>query len=145
MGYKSKNIIKESPEAPYFLLEKGIYMGLNVSTLGYVVGMSDDSRLDNKVKRYSVKAGPIVTGKSEVDYTLYDVACLEGVTISQEDINSGKCIVMIVFLDTNPSNFYKSIHSYNTKVEDKLGDDVGLKDILHDYRNGVIVGKLKIQ
>ena len=144
MGYKNKSWLQESQEAPFFILEKGIYKGLNVSTLGYVVGMSNDERLSNKVKKYKVKAGPIISGKQEVDYTLYDVACLDNVVITQEDINSGKCIVMIVFLDTNPKNFYQSVNSSNVKIEDKLSNDSGVEDILHDYRNGVIIGKLKI-
>jgi hypothetical protein len=143
MGYKNKTWLKESQEAPFFVLEKGIYKNLNVSTLGYVVSMSDDERLDKKVKKYKVKAGPIITGKTEEDYTIYDVSCLSHITITQEEINSGKCIVMVAFLDTNPKNFYKSINSANVKVEDKLSNDLGVENILHDYRNGVIVGKLK--
>lgn len=144
MGYKNKKWIKESPEAPFFILEKGIYKGLNVSSLGYVTGMSDDSRLANKVKKYTVQLGPIVKGKTEVNYTVYDVACLEHITITQEEINTGKCIVMLVFLDTNPKNFYQSVNSVNDKIINKLSTDVGVENILHDYRSGVIVGKLKI-
>lgn len=145
MGYKNKSWIKESSEAPFFILEKGIYANLNVSSIGYVVGMANDDRLSNKVKKYTVKFGPIITGKNKEQYISYDVACLDHVTITQEEINSGKCIVMVVFLDTNPKNIYKAVHGVNTNVDDKLGTDLGVENIMHDYRNGVIVGKLKIE
>jgi len=145
MGYKNKSWIKESSEAPFFILEKGIYKNLNVSSLGYVVSMTDDDRLSGKVKKYTVKFGPVVADKNKIDYVTYDVACLSHVTITQEEINSGKCIVMVVFLDTNPKNFYKSVHGVNTNIDDKLGSDLGVENIMHDYRNGVIIGKLKIE
>lgn len=145
MGYKKKSWLSESQEAPYLVLEKNIYKNLNVSTIGYVVAQDDDERFNNKVKKYTVKAGPIVGSNPVENYTLYNVACVEGVTITQEEINSGMCIVVVLFLDTNPNNLYKSVHSYNTKIEDKLKTDSGVENIMHDYRNGVIIAKLKIQ
>lgn len=144
MGYKPKDWIKESQEAPFFILERGIYRNLNVSSLGYVVSKQDDVRLDNKVETYTVKIGPVTKGKDVAMNTIYDVACLEGINITQEEINSGNCVVMLVFLDTNPTNFYKMIHGANERVDDKLATDENVEDILHDYRNAVIVGKLKV-
>lgn len=143
MGYKSKLWDRESVEAPYFALEKGIYKNLNVASLGYVVDLVLDERLNNKTYKYTVKLGPIDTGKTEVHYTIYDVACIEGVEITKEEIDSGNCLVLIVFLDTNPKNLYAQVHGYNKKVSDKLGDTSGVQDIMHDYRNAVIIGKLK--
>lgn len=145
MGYKNKTWLKESSEAPFFILEQGIYKGINVSSLGYVIGSSSDERIANKTKKYIVKLGPIVSGKTVVDNTIYDVACLDHINITQEDISSGKCVVMVAFLDTNPKNFYNSIHGFNKNVDDKLGTDKGVENILHDYRNGVIIGKLRLE
>jgi hypothetical protein len=145
MGYKTKIWDRKSPESPYFLLEKGIFKNLNVASVGYVVDRFLDSRFNNKVHKYTVKLGPIDTGKEEVHYTVYDVACIEGIDITEEDISSGKCLVLVIFLDTNPKNIYSMVHGYNQRVSDKLGTTEGVEDIMHDYRNAVIIGKLKVQ
>lgn len=145
MGYKPKTWIKESSEAPFFILEKGIYMNLNVSSLGYVVGQEADTRMAGKTMNYTVKVGPITKGKTITTNTIYNVACLEHVVITPEEIASGKCAVMLVFLDNNPSNFYNAVHGFNQNVDDKLSTDKEVEDIMHDYRNAVIVGKLKVQ
>lgn len=149
MGYKPKTYNNKSPEAPYFLLEKGIYKNLNVASLGYVISREDDSRFLNKTVRpykYKVKLGPIDEsgGKNLADNTIYGVTCLEGVDITEEEINTGRCAVLILFLDNYPGNFYKNVGDAYKPLDYKLGDTSGAEDIYHDCRNGIIIGKLKL-
>jgi hypothetical protein len=145
MGYKSKNWDTHTKEASFFILEKGIFKNLNVASLGYVTSRSLDPRFHNKVYKYSITLGPKEQGKQDSYYEIYDVACLEGIDITQEEISSGKCLVLVLFLDTNPKNLYSQVYGYNKAVSDKLGDTSSVEDIMHDYRNAIIVGKVKIQ